>query len=108
MSALIDRLEAMLEAGEDTALLRFSLGNAYLENVPERAADHLQKAVENDPAYSAAWKMLGKALSAAGDTDAAIEAYTKGIDVAEANGDKQAAREMQVFLKRLVKTKEDI
>jgi len=34
---------------------------------------------------------------------AAIDAYQNGIRVAEERGDKQAAREMAVFLKRLQK-----
>lgn len=105
MSALTDRLETMLAAGEDSALLRFSLGNAYLASDPARAAEHLQRAVEIDPAYSAAWKILGKALDGAGQSDAAISVFEQGIEVAEQKGDKQAAREMQVFLKRLLKNR---
>lgn len=106
MSALTDRFEAMLAAGDDSALLRFSLGNAYLDSDPERAAEHLQRAVEIDPMYSAAWKILGKALERAGKPEAAIGVFEQGIDVAERKGDKQAAREMQVFLKRLRKTRD--
>ncbi len=105
MSALTERLEAMLAAGEESALLRFSLGNAWLDSDPARAAEHLQRAVAIDPDYSAAWKILGKALDAAGQPDAAISTYEHGIAVAERRGDKQAAREMQVFLKRLLKNR---
>ncbi len=108
MSALTDRLEAMLAAGEDSALLRFSLGNAYIDSDPGRAGEHLQRAVEIDPTYSAAWKILGKALERAGKPEDAIGVYEQGIDVAERKGDKQAAREMQVFLKRLRKNRDSI
>jgi len=59
--------------------------------------------VEIDPHYSAAWKLLGKSLVAAGDSDGAIDAYRQGIRAAEQKGDKQALREMQVFLRRLAK-----
>lgn len=104
MSALIERLEAMLASGEESALLRFSLGNAYIESQPEIAITHFKRAVEIDQQYSAAWKLLGKAQTGAGDSSGAIETYRRGIDVAEARGDKQAAREMGVFLKRLTKT----
>jgi len=103
MSDLTDRLENMLAGGEDTAVLRFSLGNAYVDSKPLRAVEHLRRAVEIDPGYSAAWKVLGRALANAGDTAAAVETYRKGIEVAEQRGDKQAAREMGVFLKRLQK-----
>jgi predicted Zn-dependent protease len=99
---LIENFEAMLAAGQDNPLLRFSLGTAYMkEGQPEHAVEHLRAAVAQDPDYSAAWKLLGKALAAAGDTSAAREAYQQGIEVAEARGDKQAAKEMQVFLRRL-------
>ncbi len=102
--SLIERFETMLAAGTDNALLRFGLGNAYLnENQPEPAARHLAAAVEHDPAYSAAWKLLGKALLAAGREDEAAAAWRSGIAAAEARGDKQAAKEMGVFLRRLEK-----
>ena len=102
--ALIDNLEKMLAAGQDSALLRYGLGGECLKL--QRHADavlHLRKAVELDPGYSAAWKLLGKALTQAGNTSGAMQAYRQGIEVAEKKGDKQAAREMQVFLKRLEK-----
>jgi Tfp pilus assembly protein PilF len=104
MSQLIDRFEAMLTAGQDTALLRFSLGNAYLDDDPGQAAVHLRKAVELDPNYSAAWKILGKALTLYGEPTDAAAAYRTGIDVAQSKGDKQAAKEMRVFLKRLIRS----
>ncbi len=102
--ALIDNLEKMLAAGQDSALLRYGLGGEYLKL--QRYADaalHLRKAVDIDPGYSAAWKLLGKSLTEAGATADAMQTYRQGIDVAEKKGDKQAAKEMQVFLKRLAK-----
>lgn len=102
--SLIESFESMLAAGQDNALLRYSLGDAYLKaSDATRAVPHLAKALELDPGYSAAWKSYAKALDAAGDARGAIEAYVKGIEVAEAKGDKQAAKEMGVFLKRLQK-----
>lgn len=93
----------MLAAGREDALLRFSLGNAYLREQPALAARHLARAVELDPEYSAAWKLYGKALSATGRDEDAREAYRRGIAVAERKGDVQAAKEMTVFLRRLEK-----
>jgi len=95
-------LEKLLATGRETALLRFSIGNEYLKLAqPSTAAEHLQRAVELDPKYSAAWKLLGKALAEAGQSAAALTAYRSGIEVAERNGDKQAAKEMTVFASRL-------
>jgi len=104
---MIENLEAMLAAGQDNALLRFSLGNAYLQNgAAEEAVGHLRRALEHDPGYSAAWKLLGRALAAAGRTAEAIDTYDRGIAVAEERGDKQAAKEMRVFKRRLEKERD--
>ena len=98
---IVENLEAMLAAGREDALLRFSLGNAYLKDQPALAAEHLARAVALDPDYSAAWKLYGKALTADGREDAAKDAYRSGIAAAERKGDIQAAKEMKVFLRRL-------
>lgn len=100
--SLIENLEAMLAKGEDNALLRFSLGNAHLRaGSADEAATHLARAVELDPLYSAAWKLYAKALEASDRPSAAAEAYRRGIAVARKGGDLQAAKEMEVFLRRL-------
>ncbi len=104
--SIIDNLEKMLTAGQDSALLRFSLGSAYQKSGDlERARAHLARAVSQDPAYSAAWKAYAKVLAALELTEAAAEAFATGIRVAEENGDIQAAKEMNVFLKRIKKNR---
>jgi predicted Zn-dependent protease len=101
---MVENLEAMLARGQDNALIRYSLGNEYLKlGFADKAAEHFRQAVTHDPKYSAAWKLLGKALAEAGRGNEAIEAYENGIRVAEEKGDLQAAKEMAVFLKRLRK-----
>ena len=103
--SMIENFEKMLAAGQDSALLRYSLGSAYYKEGRLAAAiEHLAGAVEQDPGYSAAWKAYGKALADAAHLDEATHAYRKGIAVAEKNGDIQAAKEMRVFLKRVEKT----
>lgn len=98
------RFEALLAAGKDDALLRFGLGMHYLRaGDAQRAALHLRAAVAHDAGYSAAWKLLGKALEAGGDREAAAAAYRSGIESATKRGDKQAAKEMNVFLRRIEK-----
>jgi predicted Zn-dependent protease len=97
-------LERLLAAGKDSALLRFGLGNAYLgAGDAQLAVQHLRHAIAMDPDYSAAWKLLGKALTAAGQPIDALAAYRDGIAAAERRGDKQALKEMQVFARRLEK-----
>jgi predicted Zn-dependent protease len=88
----------------DGAALRFSLGAEYLKAGDAAAAiEHLSDAVTRDPNYSAAWKLLGKACAEAGRLRESLGAYERGIVVAEARGDKQAAKEMAVFARRVRK-----
>jgi len=100
----IQRLRALCDGPRDGALLRFSLGNALLANGnPGEAAAELRRAVEFDAEYSAAWKLLGRALVEAGDPVQARRAWSDGIAAAQRAGDVQAQKEMQVFLRRLDK-----
>lgn len=102
--ALIANLRAQCGGPRDGALLRFSLGNALLgAGDAAAAAEELRHAVRFDPRYSAAWKLLGKALLAADDRAGAAEAWRLGIAAAQERGDKQAEKEMTVFLRRLEK-----
>jgi tetratricopeptide (TPR) repeat protein len=99
--SVIENLLAMLEKGGDSALLRYSLGNEYFKaECWDLAIEHLSQALVLDPRYSAAWKLYGRALGGAGRSDEARKALEQGIEVAEAKGDVQAAKEMRVFLKR--------
>ena len=88
----------------DGAALRFSLGNEYLKaGDPASAIGHLSEAVAKDPNYSAAWKLLGKACADAGRLPESLAAYERGIVVAAARGDQQAAKEMTVYARRIRK-----
>ena len=49
------------------------------------------------------WPPVGKALAETGRLPEALSAYNQGIEVAEKRGDKQAAKEMTVFAKRIEK-----
>jgi len=101
---MIENLEGMLARGQDNALLRFSLGGAYLKaGDNDRAVAHLARAVAHDPQYSAAWKLYGKALTETGRFADAMAAFDSGIAVAEGKGDIQAAKEMRVFRRRAEK-----
>lgn len=102
----IDNLEAMRARGQDSALLRYSLGNEYLKiDDSDSAITHLAEAVRLEPSYSAAWKLYGKALHAAGRHGEAVDILERGIQAATEKGDIQAAKEMQVFRKRAEKAR---
>jgi Tfp pilus assembly protein PilF len=103
-AGLIANLRAQCNGPRDGALLRFSLGNALLEQGDHvAAADEFRRAVAFDRNYSAAWKLLGKACLAVDDTAGAAEAWRQGIEAARLRGDKQAEKEMTVFLRRVEK-----
>lgn len=101
---MLESLEKMLAQGMDNPMLRFGLGKGYLDaGDAERAATHFRRCVEQDRKYSAAWKLLGRALQLSGDNAGAREAWEQGLVVAQAHGDKQAEKEMDVFLRKLDK-----
>jgi predicted Zn-dependent protease len=98
---MIDNLHSMLERGVDSALLRYSLGSELLKaGDADAAIAHLREALKFDEGYSAAWKILGKALATTGQHAEAVDVLGQGIAVAEQRGDVQAAKEMGVFRKR--------
>ncbi|HET6586853.1 MAG TPA: tetratricopeptide repeat protein [Oleiagrimonas sp.] len=104
-TALIANLRAQCGGPRDGALLRFSLANALLTaGDAGEAVTQCRRALDFDANYSAAWKLLGKALLTDGDEAGAAKAWRQGIAVAAECGDKQAEREMAVFLRRLEKS----
>lgn len=101
----ITSLENMIHNGRDSAMLRLALARLLSaeDRLPE-AVKHLESATAQDAGYTAAWKSLGRAHLDLGHRQQAMEAWRTGIEVARRNGDKQAEREIAVFLKRLAKT----
>ena len=101
---MISTLEKLLGTPRDGALLRYSLALEYLKaRELERALQYFRDAVERDPLYSAAWKGLGRALQDAGRDAEALTTYRKGVEAARTKGDRQAEKEMTVFMRRLEK-----
>lgn len=101
MSQMIPRLQGLLDSGQDSAMLRLSLANALIaaDRVAE-AVVHLERALDLDAGYSAAYKLLGKTLLSLGEDRRAIGICERGITVARSKGDLQAAKEMEVFTRR--------
>ena len=98
----VSRLQHLCGGPRDGALLRVTLANALLTQGDAVAAiAELRRALAFDPDYSSAWKLLGKLLAESDDAAAAADAYRAGIAAANKRGDKQAEKEMQVFLRRL-------
>jgi Tfp pilus assembly protein PilF len=103
-ASLIASLRQQCGGPRDGALLRFSLGNAlHADGDAAAAIAELRRALVFDPDYSAAWKLLVKLFLETRQPEAAAKAWSQGIDVAKRRGDKQAEKEMAVFLRRLHK-----
>lgn len=105
--SIIERLEAALQSGADSAQLRFGLASACFREA--RFADarrHAGVAVDLAPDYSAAWRLLGRALIELEEPAAALAAFERGVAVAQQHGDMQLVREMQVYIKRLQRNDE--
>lgn len=106
--ALIASLRSQCNGPRDGALLRYALGDALLDSGDAAtAAEEFRHALRFDARYSAAWKLLGKACHALNDREGAAAAWRQGMVVAQARGDKQAEKEMAVFLRRLERAAEN-
>jgi Flp pilus assembly protein TadD len=102
---MISSLEKLLGTPRDGALLRYSLGLEHAKAGDlENAVRYSRDAVQRDPLYSAAWKLLGKTLKDLNRNEEALQAYCRGIEAAKQKGDRQAEKEMTVFARRLEKS----
>ena len=101
---MLETLESLLDDGRDSSALRLGIASSYLKKDNFKAAfTHLQMAIQLDPNYSVAWKLLGNTQTKLGLLDDARKTYSNGIKVAKNTGDIQSAKEMLVFLKRIEK-----
>src|SRR5262245_17440266 len=88
-SKRIEQFRNMAESDPNNELGHFSLGKAYLE--AEKFADAvkaLTRALQLDPTLSKAWQYCGEAHLGGGDKSAAIDAWTRGVEVADEAGDR--------------------
>ena len=98
------QFEALIALEPEDTVLRFGLGELYFEADDfTRAAEQFAEIVRLDPQYSAAYRYLGQSYAALERRAEAHDIFERGITVAEARGDLQTAKEMQVFLRRLDK-----
>lgn len=102
--ALLERIEGLEEIVADDPsdhTARFMLATEYAK--AHRHADaipHFEQVLVADPEYTAAYRGLGRALVAGGDTARAREVFERGVVVADRTGDYQSGKEMEVFLRR--------
>jgi len=98
----LEQMEKIYEMEREDPLTCFLLGTEY-----SRAKRHgdaarvLSECVKFDPEYTAAWKLLGDSLRHVGRNMEALEAYRRGVEVAEKTGDLQVKKECNVFIQKL-------
>ena len=99
-----DMFRRLLDRDPTNPMVLYSLGSEYFkEGRYGEARDYLRRAVENKTDYSVAYRMLGRAHFELHEDAEAREAFLKGREVANENGDLQTVKEIEVFLRRLEK-----
>ena len=94
----------LLDRDSENPMVLCSLGiELFKEGDYSGARDYLSRAVKNKPDYSVAYRMLGRAHFELGEDDEAAGTFAKGREVAQANGDLQTVKEIDVFARRLEK-----
>jgi len=96
----IRQFQQMTDSDPENELGHFSLGKACLEaGRYADAAASLTRALELNPAMSRAFQLLGEAHDRAGDRARAVEVVTRGVTVADAQGDRKPRDAMMEMLR---------
>jgi len=95
----IRQFKQMAEADPENELGHFSLGKAYLEaGQAKNAVAPLKRALDLNPTLSKAYQYLGEALHKTGQRDEAVKTVTKGVTVADEQGDRMPLSAMVSML----------
>jgi Fe-S cluster biosynthesis and repair protein YggX len=96
----IEQFRKMAKEDPDNELGHFSLGKACLDaGMPQDAIAPLARAIELKPTLSKAYQLLGDAHDRAGQRAKAIEVLTRGVNVADAQGDRMPRDAMAKMLR---------
>ncbi len=96
----IQQFKQMAAADPENELGHFSLGKAYLDSGRfTDAVTPLLRVVELKPDLSKAYQLLGEAYEKAGQRDKSIEILTRGVTVADEQGDLMPRDAMVKMLK---------
>ncbi len=96
----IQQFRQMADSDPENELGHFSLGKAYIEAGRfAEAAVSLQRVLELKPTFSKAYHLLGTALDAAGKRDDAVQTVTKGVTLADEQGDRMPRDAMADMLR---------
>lgn len=92
----IARIHEMLEKNPKDNFLRHALALEYIKTGEYTKAKELFETILTEfPDYVGSYYHLAKLLEKTGDTEAAIQWYEKGMEVAKKAGDRHAYSELQ-------------
>lgn len=102
MSERIAKLTSFLKNSPDDSFLKHALALEYIKLSQETEARKLFESVlTNDPQYTGSYYHLGKLLERAGEPQAAIDWYQKGMTMTREKGDTHAYNELKAALDEL-------
>jgi len=97
-----EQLEEMLQTAPDDVFLNYALAMSYAsEGNRSEALTRLERVIEMDADYVAAYFQRAQLLAENEQVQAARDVVTQGIQVARKLGDSHAAEEMSGFLASL-------
>jgi Tfp pilus assembly protein PilF len=92
----IEKLKEFLKASPADSFLQHALALEYVKVANDTDAKKLfENILEKEPAYVGSYYHLGKLLERAGDNEAALKVYEKGMEVAKAAKDNHSYSELQ-------------
>lgn len=98
----IKKLKEYLQTTPNDSFLQHALALEYVKIGDDTAARELFETIlERDPGYTGSYYHLGKLLERAGNNDAAIAIYKKGMDETKKVADNHAFGELRGALEEL-------
>ena len=98
----IEKLQEFLQSSPDDSFLQHALALEYVKIGDDASARNLFESIlEREPGYTGSYYHLGKLLERAGDNDAAIAVYKKGMDETKKVADNHAFGELRGALEEL-------
>ncbi|MBI4748926.1 MAG: tetratricopeptide repeat protein [Acidobacteria bacterium] len=95
----IEVFTTLLEKQPTDPMIWYGLANEYFKISDwAKAVEALQKVVEFNPSYTAAYQMLGSALANLGNTPEARQIWERGVLVATETGAWKARQHMEGLL----------
>ena len=95
MSTRLEILKRYLEEDPYDSFLRYAMALEFIAvNNHEQAYQQLDKLLNDDPDYLAAYYMAGKSAEASGQITLAMNWYSKGIEVARHQNDMHTLNEL--------------